>query len=1585
MDLHSSEAEARRVQVVEEQRILSEGLSRIAGAQVQSAIQTVMNALIVRVPAARYEQVRMLPGIKKVYFSRRYRPLLDTSAVLLNAQDLWAKAGGRVRAGSGVKIGIIDTGIDNSNPMFTGNALVPPAGFPKGESGFTNGKVIVARNYINLLFEPQTVQTSVDEVGHGTFVAGCAAGELVNAPLATISGMAPGASLGSYKVFGTPGINDTTSTAAILAAINAAVEDGMDILNLSLGALDYVPPSENPESGALEAAIGAGVVVVAAAGNNGPTAHTIGSPGTVPDVITVGAVSNMRTFASQVHVTAPDPVPANLNSLPYLSGDGPAINVLISPTNVADVAVLDGNGQACSPLPSGSLKGSIALILRKPCSFMTKVTNAQSAGAIAAIVYNNNPIEGPVSMAGLASTTIPAVMISNTDGTALKQYIAAHPGNVQAEIDSSLMLAATPTVPRVLATFSSVGPGTDYSIKPDLVAVGEFVYSAAQSSNPHGAIYNPTGFIVSQGTSFSTPMVAGAAAGLKQLFPQLDALGIKSALTSTARRSVTALGMSPANILQAGSGLIDMGRASSATAVFSPTSLSFGAESYSGSLSLTRTLTIKNVGPATDQYAITVQPIVSGPIISLNRSTIDSVLPGGTAGVDITIQVTAPQTGGFQGLVSVQSLSTGTVYNVPYWAGLYVPDSSRVLTVAQGASGSFSSLTDALAAARPGNVIEIADSGTYSAGLTIGTNAEGLPLDGLTIRAAAGQTPILDGGGSLDSQADIQVVGLRNVLIQGLTIKGGLIGLLLSHPSASLPLDVTVDQCTFSGYSGAGILILSGGKLDLTRSVISDSSGAGIVALGGTITVTGSTIQNNENDGVDAVGVNIDVLNSTITGNTGPGLNLVGSSGTIDGSTISLNKGATGDGIEVVDGTFTITNNTFHSNDRAGMAFLAGTDANRGPVANVVGNVAHDNKVYGILANPGQDLTFDGNLIKDNGQGFRLTGSTKATLTNNIIVRSKDSLSGDGIDIAGSSNIQVVNNTIYGNVGHGIVLEPGAAVAVYNTIVSASGGGDLSGLAPGSVQFSLIGDGSVKGSGIISGDPGFTNPAEDNFTPASGSPVLDSGTNGAPGLPFEDYSHRMRVVAAGSGYAASAAGKVDMGAIEANSSYPLIYPLVANGEQFDLDDSLTTGIAVLNEGGSAGTADFACFNPSGTLLPARTDPARETLAAASQLPILAYQLFGFNSDAPVLGSILAGSSQRMTGFFLLFDEFFRKFATGASVSGRTGRDLLFMKHQSDPAGNASYVVFNPGVEPASVTATLRSGSGETIGSSKTAVVGPKAQLVFGFDDLTASSGYVRLISDQPVSGLELLSGAQQVAVLEASSPGSESRLIFPHFAVNQGFSTQIGIINPITVPADLALTAFDDSGNVLGTPASVSLNGGGQLLDTVTSLFHLQTGTLQTGYVVAQSDEAGLVGFTAFSHDGGDRRSTAILPADSVPRQLLVFSHVAHGVPAAGGSYQTGIALLNPFGTPMAYTMTVFDGAGRQIAQKNDTIGPRSKVSKLLSHPLAGAGFFTQPISLGSGHIEVSSEYGVIGLELFFTESFSQFAGVSAQTLPPSN
>jgi len=197
----------------------------------------------------------------------------------------------------------------------------------------------------------------------------------------------------------------------------------------------------------------------------------------------------------------------------------------------------------------------------------------------------------------------------------------------------------------------------------------------------------------------------------------------------------------------------------------------------------------------------------------------------------------------------------------------------------------------------------------------------------------------------------------------------------------------------------------------------------------------------------------------------------------------------------------------------------------------------------------------------------------------------------------------------------------------------------------------------------------------------------------------------------------------------------------------------------------------------------------------------------------------------------------------------------------------------------------------------------------------------------------------------------------------------------------LTLNAYDNGGNLLASKTSIVLPAGGQLLQTVTDLFGISaSGDTKTGYIVAQGDQPGIMGFQEFSFNDGIHTSDAAVPADSVPRRHLIFSHVAQGAETGSGvPYQTGIALLNPFGTTIGYTISVFDRTGTLVAQASDTLGPHQKVAKVLTYPLEGAGFFTQPFTLGSGHIEVVTDYGLLGFELFFAEDLSQMAGVPAQ------
>ena len=215
-------------------------------------------------------------------------------------------------AGQGVKIGIIDSGIDPDHPYFDPTGYTMPPGFPKGQQRFTTAKVIVAR-----VFAPRSGATapsarlafSEDDSSHGTHVAGIAAG---NADTATgqgrISGVAPRAYLGNYKVFveTDSGLSPNANSPAIVAAIEAAVADGMDVINFS-GGEPEIEPSRDIVALALDAAAAAGVVPVVAAGNdyNDFGAGSVSSPANSAGAISVGAVEISQTTSARTRSSRP--------------------------------------------------------------------------------------------------------------------------------------------------------------------------------------------------------------------------------------------------------------------------------------------------------------------------------------------------------------------------------------------------------------------------------------------------------------------------------------------------------------------------------------------------------------------------------------------------------------------------------------------------------------------------------------------------------------------------------------------------------------------------------------------------------------------------------------------------------------------------------------------------------------------------------------------------------------------------------------------------------------------------------------------------------------------------------------------------------------------------------------------------------------------------------------------------------------------------------------------------------------------------------------------------------------------------------
>jgi hypothetical protein len=387
---------------------------------------------------------------------------------------------------------------------------------------------------------------------------------------------------------------------------------------------------------------------------------------------------------------------------------------------------------------------------------------------------------------------------------------------------------------------------------------------------------------------------------------------------------------------------------------------------------------------------------------------------------------------------------------------------------------------------------------------------------------------------------------------------------------------------------------------------------------------------------------------------------------------------------------------------------------------------------------------------------------------------------------------------------------------------------------------------------------------------------------------------------------------------------------------------------------------------------------------------LYWQLFGFGQNAAEMGSVLATSNSKLAGFSLIFDRNFSLFSTGTNATAQAGTDLVFMRHDPDANGSTNYyVVTNPGVNATNITATLYNTTGQSIGQ-KTATIDPKAQTVISFNSSTPGYVHVQQPSSSnivPLSGVELVGNSTRQAALGAFSPGSEARIFFPHYAVGGDVSTQIGIVNSsLTSVANVTLDAYDNNADLVGT-TSFQIAAGGQFLGSVANVFQIPTsGATQVGYLVAQGDQPGIMGYTDFTYynSNGSPIADATVPADSVPSNTLLFSQIANGVPSGTGAlFWTGIALVNPFGTQVPYTMTVYDQSGNVVASGSYTLGPHQKVSKVLSSPVdsnLNDVFFAQNLILQDGYIVVSSSYGVIGVTIYYTQDLSQMASVPAQT-----
>lgn len=731
----SPEEQQSRAAQIRAERDATEAAIQGLGGTVTRHYESLVNGMAVSLTEQGAAQLRQSPNVRGVYPVTRHRTVLDHAVNVHRIPAAWQTLNnGQSGAGAGIKIGILDTGIDSAHPAFQGFVTPVPNGFPimsgSSDTMGPNNKVIVWRVYS----DPGNVDNTsgLDLLGHGTGVAMIAAG-LANDPgfpgISPITGVAPGAWLGSYKIADDNGGSDDVT---FLAGLQDAVSDGMNVVNYSFGGEVINASDENGIlSRAIANAAAQGTLVVVAAGNGGPALGTVSTPGVTPSAISVGANENERFFWSAVIARGQSYLAMVPDAYLIAGYAGQTIGPM------TDLTAIDGNGYGCSALPSNSLKGQIALIQRggvtAACTFDSKLNNAQNAGAIGALIYDNNSEsifdytqDLTLFSPSLSTANLPAVFVSQADGQSIKSQVNSNPG-MQADLDFD-GITPLPHPSNIISFFSSGGPTPSGNVKPDLVAVGDW-YITADTTQIEGAgcappyadngCYPPYTFLdalqfigfyadTGAGTSFSTPLVTGSLAVLMAARPGLSPQQYRSLIVNSAPEFDQYPSGSVAGPQIAGAGKLDLLSALQNSLTASPTSLNFQAPKSSGgggsstavpqqaeplAAGTPQTVAITNVGAASDTFTVNVNSLDGQAVPAIDVPAF-TLAPGGTQTITVSIPGLGQLASGqYHGYLSINGTHGQTPLRLAYWYG--VPGTSvQNISVLSAPQADFAGTTD---------------------------------------------------------------------------------------------------------------------------------------------------------------------------------------------------------------------------------------------------------------------------------------------------------------------------------------------------------------------------------------------------------------------------------------------------------------------------------------------------------------------------------------------------------------------------------------------------------------------------------------------------------------------------------------------------------------------------------------------------------------------------------------------------------------------------------------------------------------------------------------------------------------------------
>lgn len=662
-DPHVRELTIRRSAVLRGEHEQARPAIEATGARVVADFRKLANAIQVEAPVSAIDALRRIPGVLAIEEVPRVERSLVNAVPLVGGDVAWNIAGS-LHTGQGIRIGIADTGIDYLHADFGGpgtqadylandRAVVEPGSFP-------TSKVIGGRDFVGDAYDGTNsatpdddpidcagVQSNTIEGGHGTHVAGIVAGMGVRSDGSTYSGpyeaslipsafrvgpgVAPGASLYALKIFGCTGSTQYSDSAfewAVDPNNDGDLSDRLDVVNASLGS-EYGLGAKTSEN-VVKNLTAAGTLLVVAAGNSGEVFYIAGAPATYTEALAVAATTNKLSFEAFT-VNNPASVAGA-----YATVEGSFTKPLADTGPITADLVIASPEDGCSPLTNAAaVQGKVVLIARKPCPFVQKVQNALAAGAVAAVVTDNEDVLLPMAMGGDTAVDLPGVFLTKNDGDLLRAAIGAGQ-TVNVTLDANSLFQAQVGANQI-AGFSSRGPRiSDSMLKPDLAAPGQSILSAGVASGNRA--------VELSGTSMACPMVTGAAALVRELHPDFSPGEVKAALMNTAGDVTNDAGdVAPLSLVGSGRMRVDAAVmtqvTASAEAPSGAVSVSFGAIVASSPTTATQKIVITNRGASPVDFAVSDAPIRALSGVTLTTPASISVPAASSATIDATLTV----------------------------------------------------------------------------------------------------------------------------------------------------------------------------------------------------------------------------------------------------------------------------------------------------------------------------------------------------------------------------------------------------------------------------------------------------------------------------------------------------------------------------------------------------------------------------------------------------------------------------------------------------------------------------------------------------------------------------------------------------------------------------------------------------------------------------------------------------------------------------------------------------------------------------------------------------------------------------------